>query len=111
MKKKKKNKLIAEFMELKPHGNKEFLHVNRVCTYSDMEYSSRWDWLMPVIIKIGTTETKYRDSDKTFFPFPYTFGQRRESNGLYMFRFHVGSLFQEEKLIDAAFAAVVEYLT
>ena len=39
----KDNKLIAEFME-----------VDGFLSLSQMEYHTSWDWLMPVIEKIGS---------------------------------------------------------
>ena len=58
----KDNKLIAEFME-----------VDGFLSLSQMEYHASWDWLMPVIEKIGShtlsstiemlAEYYYKDGD------------------------------------------------
>ena len=49
----KDNKLIAEFMGLKPCDDREqyqsSVHTNVV---ADLKYHTSWDWLMPVIQKI-----------------------------------------------------------
>ncbi|MFA5398779.1 MAG: hypothetical protein WC346_22385 [Methanogenium sp.] len=55
----KNNKLIAEFMG-HYHSKKGFLHFKEGFSNSyvennlqDIKYHSSWDWLMPVVIKIG----------------------------------------------------------
>ena len=53
------NKLIADFMGLKPNRhNQDPLHPTdfaeyggKFIKYSDMEYHTSWDWLMPVVEK------------------------------------------------------------
>ena len=48
----KDNKLIAEFMGLKPCDDREqyqsSIHTNVV---ADLKYHTSWDWLMPVVQK------------------------------------------------------------
>ena len=54
------NKLISEFMGLKPNRhNQDPLHPTdfaeyggKFIKYSDMEYHTSWDWLMPVLEEI-----------------------------------------------------------
>ncbi len=63
------NKLIAEFMGLRPiesiqHGGYYQLdkhrgkiwYRNRDDVYEKCKYHSSWDWLMPVVKKIGSTD-------------------------------------------------------
>jgi hypothetical protein len=49
------NKLIAEFMGLKKYGykNENYLLLNKHLSPEQLPYSTSWDWLMPVIIKIA----------------------------------------------------------
>ena len=49
------NKLIAEFMDKPPHIMPELL-----------KYHTSWDWLMPVVEKIGSLS--YNDSNNKFQP-------------------------------------------
>ena len=55
----KDNKLIAEFMGLTNHYNdnsimlRETPEGNVVVHVYDLDYDSSWDWLMPVVQKIG----------------------------------------------------------
>ena len=55
----KDNKLIAEFMGRL--YKQEFLEkgvggvFEEVVLYEDLQYHTSWDWLMPVVIKIGGT--------------------------------------------------------
>jgi len=72
----------------------------------DLEFLERWDWLMPVIEKIS--RIKFNDgSNQTCYP--RTFGM---INGdlMFMVRFNRFSLHTEEKLIVAAFLAVIEVI-
>lgn len=59
----KSNKLIAEFMGMKPHEHDYGIMVfrtessgNDICNVSDLEYHTSWDWLMPVVAKIESLE-------------------------------------------------------
>ena len=53
------NKLIAEFMGLTNHHNDNSIMLretpkgNVVVHVYDLDYDSSWDWLMPVVQKIG----------------------------------------------------------
>ena len=50
----KENKLIAEFMGIRYEENKNS-HESSWAYYEDceLEYHTSWDWLMPVVEKIG----------------------------------------------------------
>ena len=55
------NKLIAEFMGgYTPYekfgNNKEYYYRGKYVNLDDMEFNSSWDWLMPVVEKMNTTE-------------------------------------------------------
>ena len=77
--------------------------------YKNLDFHTRWDWLMPVIEKISRQELKYRNSEETYNPYPRTFGMINDE-GKFMFRFNVDQLFIEEQLIDAAYQAVIYFL-
>tara|TARA_B110000967_G_C18888525_1_gene565678 strand:+ start:709 stop:978 length:270 start_codon:yes stop_codon:yes gene_type:complete len=52
----KDNKLIAEFMGLKEHEGSYYLPLYNSGDWVpdvELEYHSSWDWLMPVVQKIG----------------------------------------------------------
>lgn len=53
---KQDNKLIAEFMNVDKHGDTEFIVNRLICNYESMQYKTSWDWLIPVIDKIGKTD-------------------------------------------------------
>lgn len=60
---------------------------------------------MPVIEKIS--QIKFDDGETIY---PHTFGMINKENGNFMFRFNRHHLFENEKLIAAAFNAVVDYI-
>jgi hypothetical protein len=53
------NKLIAEFMGMNVHHNDKSMMVtktpqgNEVIPIDSLQYHTSWDWLMPVVQKIG----------------------------------------------------------
>tara|TARA_R110002020_G_scaffold121416_2_gene275935 strand:+ start:1923 stop:2177 length:255 start_codon:yes stop_codon:yes gene_type:complete len=54
----KENKLIAEFMDLENLGTLtnpmfEYGESGGCRSVEDLHYHTSWDWLMPVVIKIG----------------------------------------------------------
>lgn len=81
--------------------------------YEACKYHSSWDWLMPVIERISL----YQYDDKSWegcppyndYAWPRTFGMISET-GKYLFRFNAQPLFEADKLIDAAFQAVVYFI-
>ena len=53
------NKLIAEFMGFKEHEGSYYLPLYNGGDWVpdvELEYHTSWDWLMPVVIKIGGIE-------------------------------------------------------
>ena len=55
----KDNKLIAEFMGFKEHEGSYYLPLYNGGDWVpdvELEYHTSWDWLMPVVIKIGGIE-------------------------------------------------------
>lgn len=107
----KNNILIADFMGEKRYGfkNEQFLIGSENITARQLGYHHSWSWLMPVIEKISSTKITYKNVNETYFPYPRTFGMKTKDN-LSLFRFNAGSLFEEKRLIDAAYRAVIEFI-
>lgn len=63
---KEKNKTIAEFMELPKYGETEFLHNNKICNFSDMQYILSWDWIIPVLQKIDSLEIEIPEDSNLY---------------------------------------------
>lgn len=135
MEKIESNKLIAEFMGLtykeendsfdnriirkvicKGHPDRTiYQDINYHFQLVQLKYHNSWNWLMPVLEKIGTIELPndiYENGKRVFVEniYPRTFGMKNDETGKFMFRFNGFSLFQSEKLIDAAHLAVIEVL-
>ena len=51
------NKLIAEFMEMDFNPDLERVFINGKWRHSKVYFDTAWDWLMPVVEKIGKTDT------------------------------------------------------
>lgn len=97
----KGNTLIAEIME------RTFENLGiRIA-----KYHSSWEWLMPVIEKISKIPLLNADDTLCTDPvdtcYPITFNMPTE-DGKVMFRFKGFSVHTADKLIDAAWNAVVE---
>ena len=100
------NELIAEFM-----GDKKqrFDH--------NYFYDQSWDVLMPVVEKIGQhvyDEFEELTNDggievRKDRAYPRTFGMQ-DVDGRYMFRFNRSTLYFGDTLIEAAYAAVVDWI-
>lgn len=126
------NKLIAEFMGTPVKlfkeddytytsflGNKcyasfdcELAIIDNVpYAAKDLCYHTSWDWLMPVIEKIGLDIFEENINELGDFDhcYPRTFGMMNKEKE-YMFRFNRYSLHSDKKLINAAYCAVVEYI-
>lgn len=69
-----------------------------------LPFNTDWNLLMPVIEKIAKTPNIPHGGY-----FPRTFGMI-DDEGLFMFRFNLHALYHSDKLIIAAFDAVVEYI-
>jgi len=53
----KNNKLIAEFMGSKHPKYEDMYRLPHADVYvGELQYDSSWDWLMPVVIKIGGSQ-------------------------------------------------------
>lgn len=107
---KNENNLIAEFMQIPKCQRCENCGAYQygpgvIFHPKEMKYHSSWDWLMPVIEKIS--QIKFHDDDTIY---PRTFAMINKENGNFMFRFNRHHLFEDEKLIIAAFNAVVDYI-
>ena len=117
------NKLIAEFMADKiepPHFLFTWLknpyRTGWIHEESDLSFHKSWDWLMPVIEKIGDIPYEEKDGwtkedyvTRNAFSYPRTFGMKDEDD-LYMFRFNAQQLFQARTLIESAWLAVVDFI-
>ena len=118
----KDNELIAEFMGATHY--EPSTGVFGTCDYfkfpmhmfdeeriksSDLEYHFSWNWLMPVIEKICTLKIgdgiTYVD-----YGYPRTFGMTNQETGQLMVRLNGFQLFQSDKLIDAAYEAIVDFI-
>ena len=106
-----KNKLILSFMGLKPvqlgKGSYAMAIQPWVAvtgetpehTFEQVAESCRfhtsWDWLMPVIEKVGDLRT---------------FGVKEKGTENFMVRFDGGQLFKAKTLIEAAYEAAADYI-
>lgn len=79
---------------------------------ADLKYDTSWDWLMPVIEKISKLNLPDTDGSSEYWqPFPRTFGMTNDDNGNFMFRFNRYCLHEAPNLIDAAYSAVVDFIS
>lgn len=112
------NKLIAEFMGIPKcdrcigdcgqykFGNSIYYRVD------ELFYHTSWDWLMPVVEKIGNIHYGWMELENEFqdTAFPFTFGMR-DAEGNYMFRFNASQLHTAPTLIEATWSAVIDFIT
>lgn len=112
------DRMLAEFMEWtiepgmenEPNPYYNFANGWKMVLVSQMEFSTSWDWLMPVVEKISAM--KIPDPEIEYWqPFPRTFGMTNEDTGEFMFRFNRHCLHEAPTLIEAAYSAVVELLS
>lgn len=76
--------------------------------WGDVAYHSSWEDLMPVIVKISKEPLiDAREYSDTCYP--RTFGMPH-SDGTFMFRFNAFTLHYGSTWIEAAYAAVVEFI-
>jgi len=119
--------LIADFMgwEKTKSGNHMIPNLYPFTGYSTgetetesdkMNFHDRWDWLMPVIEKISQYVYDEQEEDNGIEKrmikhraYPTTFGMISHE-GKFMFRFNRQQLFESDFLIDAAFAACVDFI-
>lgn len=77
----------------------------------NLKYHSSWDWLMPVILKIGKMPVDVNDPEVTMNRFyPVTFGMPTDDGTEYMFRFYACQLHMGATVMEAAYSAVVEFI-
>lgn len=119
------NRLIAEFMGVGPRdGSDGYYSYNDGVFFSIRErdpekvmdaiaryakYHTSWDWLMPVLEKIIKIEIG-DDVETVKHAFPRTFGMIDEETGKSMVRLNGFFLHKEDKLIDATYSAIVEFI-
>ncbi len=105
------NLMIAEFMGLKEHNPSEFLFNNQIHKKDDLPYHYSWDWIMPVLEKICSMTFTIPDKHGggTWSPCLRTFGMKNDE-GKFMVRLNTSPLHESDKLIDATYAAVVEFI-
>lgn len=120
------NRLIAEFVGLKTWQNKNTKAV--VVWIADnistslrewAKWNSSWDWLMPVIEKISRIEYERWeeievDGEKVTVietAYPRTFGMINHKTGNPMVRINRCPVFEGSTLIEAAWLAVVDFIT
>lgn len=117
------NTLIAQFMGAivsQPYSKNEeqdgllFYYPDRTSpdmfrnhSSASIKYHTSWEWLMPVIEKIAKLNIKEHDYD-TYYP--RTFGMVEGGTNQFMFRLNLSPLFTHDKLIMAAYAAVIHFL-
>lgn len=112
---KTQNELIANFMGVdlnQVHRKETHFKDGKITIESkdeDVSYHNSWDYLMPVILKIGNLELKFKNTDDYFNPYPMTFGMQSEE-GMYLFRFAYQALYDHQNLIEAAYEAVVDFI-
>lgn len=107
----KGNILIARFMGYYKDESDGLWHKveNKVQVMHLLEYRFRWDVLMPVIEKIGQIKLIDAEGPQDVC-FPRTFGMPDEE-GNYMFRFNGCQLHYGTTTIEAAWKAVVDFVT
>jgi hypothetical protein len=125
------NKLIAEFMGCREStvywGGEPFQRWGFAdtdiadkwpenCFSVETKYHTSWDWLMPVVEKIGLLpypkDKGWKDEDYkdySAYPYPRTFGMRN-TEGKYMVRLNASPLFEADTLIEATWLAVIDFI-
>ena len=116
------NILIAEFMGGVYEKWREIAYPTAYCwrdieghkdarRHYDLEYDSSWEWLMPVIFKIGTIPVDVNNPEVIMNRFyPITFGMPTDDGKEYMFRFQACQLHKGATVIEAAYNAVIDFI-
>ena len=77
----------------------------------DLKYDSSWEWLMPVIFKIGTIPVDVNNPEVIMNRFyPITFGMPTDDGKEYMFRFFSCQLHKGDTVMEAAYNAVIDFI-
>ena len=109
----KDNKLIAEFMEVVFHDDEnQYYNADGLHIGNTLQYDTSWDWLMPVVEKIKSTQ--FRDRDL----FSWGYRMYKESTSTCVFEFYQDGYRAKEviKAVDfdcmkkATYKAVVEFI-
>jgi len=123
------NQLIAEFMSTEPtlmdgwylwsdgiyfsvRDQDKGKVLNSI--YGYVKYHSSWDWLMPVVEKIGEIrfpDDKYESGERIYIErcYPITFGMKDEEEK-FMVRLLGNQLFRADTLIKATWLSVVDFI-
>ncbi len=98
------NKLIADFMGMKYGPERKFENGEWTHTVDSLSrFHSSWDWLIPVLEKIG--EYKFNDEPPEHPDYAYVRTFQK-----HMVRINRFSLHQEETLLRSAYKAVIEFI-
>lgn len=113
------NVMIAEFMEYGYRDESGFIDwvINGVAFDEEhLKFHSSWDWMMTVVEKIARCLTKEEEviynGEDSYFDSYYlrTFGMLNSQTKEFMVRINRFSLHKSVSLIDATWAAVVEFI-
>lgn len=105
------NRLIAEFMQLKKLTETTWINPVLACSTDHLAYHESWGWLMPVLEKISTIHYGWENKEDEYddCAYPRTFGMR-DKDGNYMVRINSSQVFTANKLIEATYLAVIDFI-
>lgn len=106
------NKLIAEFMKAEQHTP---YWVNLRAGVRGEYYHSSWNWLMPVVEKIGKIgipDDKYESGERIYVDnyYPRTFGMMDNKGENYLFRLNGFTVHESKTLIGSVYLGVIEFI-
>jgi hypothetical protein len=116
------NEFIALFMGNKPITNNGYLvgfHIvfgyrNGETSIDNLQYHTSWDWLMPVVEKIGTMNAEVKmctGVDRCLI----SYDDRKEIGGewmgrIYVHQEHLKLIQKNNRLIDCVYEATVQFI-